>query len=223
MQIRKTQLLGVRLVLVLLLGFSLASGAATQSPNPVRGWNKIPRIVVLGQEGDWRNQLVIDGVDFWNKQLGEIGSGFRLGPVRFVSEIIPPSELAALSQATLDGEPVREPPSGLMQVEGDLIIALSDWVFVSFAMFFPKVGKRLIGISTFQRSPLRFTNVGRNIVAHELGHAIGLRHNDDRTKLMCGRPASCRPDAFRSDVEHYFPLMEEEKQYLLKLYPPTWK
>jgi hypothetical protein len=34
---------------------------------------------------------------------------------------------------------------------------------------------------------------------------------------------SCRPDAFRSDVEHYFPLMEEEKQFLLKLYPPSWK
>ena len=30
-------------------------------------------------------------------------------------------------------------------------------------------------------------------------------------------------DAFRSDVERYFPLMEEEKQFLLKLYPPTWK
>jgi hypothetical protein len=60
MQIRKTQLLGVRLFLVLLLGFSQAGGAATQAPNPERAWNKIPRIVVLGQEGDWRNQLVID-------------------------------------------------------------------------------------------------------------------------------------------------------------------
>jgi hypothetical protein len=223
MQTRKTQLLGVRLFLVLLLGFSQAGGAATQSPKPERAWNKIPRIVVLGQEGDWRDQLVIDGVDFWNKQLAEIGSGFRLGPVTFVSEIIPPGELMALSQATLAGERVLEPPSGLMQSQGDLIIALSDWAFVSFAMFFPKIGKRLIGISTFQVRPLRFTNVGRNVVAHELGHAIGLMHNDDRSKLMCGRPASCRPDAFRSDVEHYFPLMEEEKQYLLELYPPTWK
>jgi Matrixin len=223
MQTRKSRLLRTCLSLVLLLGFSQATGAATQFPGGGRAWNKIPAIVVLGQEGDWRNQLVIDGVDFWNQQLAEIGSGFRLGPVTFVSQIIPPAELAALSEATLAAERVLEPPSALMQVEGDLIIALSDWAFVSFATFFPKVGKRLIGISTFQRSPLRFTNVGRNVVAHELGHAIGLRHNDDPSKLMCGRPASCRPDAFRSDVEHYFPLMEEEKQYLLKLYPPTWK
>ena len=42
-------------------------------------------IVVLGREGDSRNQLVIDAVDFWNKQLAEIGSGFRLGPVIFIS------------------------------------------------------------------------------------------------------------------------------------------
>jgi hypothetical protein len=51
----------------------------------------------------------------------------------------------------------------------------------------------------------------------------GLGHNDDPANLMCGRPAPWRPDAFRSNVERYFPQMEEEKQFLLKLYPPTWK
>ena len=40
---------------------------------------------------------------------------------------------------------------------------------------------------------------------------------------MVGRPATCRPDAFRSNTERFFPLLEEEKQILLKLYPPTWK
>ena len=64
MPIRKTQLLGVRLFLVLLLGFSQAAGAATQFPDRARAWNKIPTIVVLGQEGDWRNQLVNDGGRF---------------------------------------------------------------------------------------------------------------------------------------------------------------
>jgi hypothetical protein len=36
-------------------------------------------------------------------------------------------------------------------------------------------------------------------------------------------PAGCRPDSYRSGTERYFPLMEEEKQFLLTLYPPTWK
>ena len=211
------------LVLVLLPGFSQAIGAATLFPNRSRGWNKIPTIVVLGREGDSRNQLVIDAVDFWNKQLTEIGSGFKLGPITFISEIIPPEELAELSRAVLDRRGVQEPPRALMQIDGDLIVALSDGDFVSFSGPFLKGGKRLVGIRSFQVSPLRFTNVGRNVIAHELGHAIGLGHNDDPANLMCGRPAPCRPDSFRSNVERYFPLMEEEKQWLLKLYPPTWK
>jgi len=40
-----------------------------------------------------------------------------------------------------------------------------------------------------------------NVIAHKLGHAIKLGHNDDPSNLMCGRPAPCRADAFRSDVE----------------------
>jgi hypothetical protein len=135
---------GLFLVLVLILGFSQAIGAATLFPNRSRGWNKIPTIVVLGKEGSSRNQLVNDAVDFWNKQLTEIGSGFRLAPVTFISEIIPPGELAALSRDVLDQQGLQEPPSGLMQIDGDLIIALSDGDFVSFT------GKRLIGIRSFQ-------------------------------------------------------------------------
>jgi hypothetical protein len=160
---------------------------------------------------------VADAVDFWNQQLTEIGSGFRLGAVKFVSEILSGTELTALSQAMLNAQrALVSPPSGFMQIEGDLIIALSDGAFVSFAMSFQKTDKRLIAIRSFHAVPFRFTNVGRNLMAHELGHAIGLGHNDDRSKLMCGRPAPCRPDAFRSDAERFFSLTEEEKQSLLK-------
>ena len=46
MQQRENGLRGLFLVLVLLLRFSQAIGAATLFPNRSRGWNKIPTIVV---------------------------------------------------------------------------------------------------------------------------------------------------------------------------------
>jgi len=88
-------------VMALLLGFTQPIGAATLFPNPSRGWNKIPTVVVSGKEGDPRIPLVIEAVDFWNKQLSEIGSAFRLGPVSFTRETIPVEELVARSQAVL--------------------------------------------------------------------------------------------------------------------------
>jgi len=178
---------------------------------------------VLGKEGDPRIQLVREAVDFWNEQLSDIGSGFRLGPVTFTNETIPTEELVARSEAVLGKQGALKPTASLMKTDGDLIVVLSDGDFVSFTGPFLSDGRRLVGIRAYHLPPLTFPNVARNVIAHELGHAIGLGHNDDPANLMCGRPASCRPDAFRSNVEHYFPLMEEEKQFLLKLYPPTWK
>ena len=66
-------------------------------------------------------------------------------------------------------------------------------------------------------------NVARNVIAHELGHAIALGHNSDPAMLMCGRPAPCRPVAFASPNEHYFPLSPDQRALLLRLYPADWK
>jgi hypothetical protein len=222
MQKRENALAGL-LVFVFLAGCTQASSQATLFPNRLRGWNKIPTIVISGRESDRRVQVVIEAVDFWNKQLSEIGSGFRLGPVSFTNETIPAAELEALSRAVLAKEGPLPPTPSLMEIPGDLIVVLSNGSFISFAGPFLRDGRRLVGIRGDHLYPFTLPNVTRNLIAHELGHAIGLGHNDDPNNLMCGRPASCRPGAFRSDVERYFPLMEEEKQVLLKLYPPTWK
>jgi hypothetical protein len=217
----KSAILILSVVLILLSGES--GREATLFPNRARGWSKIPTVVIAGNEGDPRVRLVREAVDFWNQQLSEIGSGFRLGSIILADETIPVAELSARSAAVLNKEGALEPTPTLAKINGDLIVALSDGDFVSFTGPFLSDGRRLVGIRGYHLRPLTLPNVARNVIAHELGHAIGLGHNDDPNNLMCGRPAPCRPDAFRSNVEHYFPLMEEEKQFLLKLYPPTWK
>ncbi len=167
--------------------------------------------------------MVNEAVDFWNKTLAEIGSGFRLGRVTYTKEMIPADELAARSEAVLAQQGAAAPSASLTKIKGDLIVVLSDGDFVSFTGPFLSDGRRLVALRGYSVPPLTLPNVARNVIAHELGHAIGLGHNDDPNNLMCGRPAPCRPAAFRSNVDRYFPLMEEEKRFLLKLYPPDWK
>ena len=150
----------VFLILLVALSFEQGASAPTLFPNRAQAWTKIPTVVVSGKDGDPRNQLVIDAVDFWNQQLSEIGSAFRLGPVTFTNAIIPDEELERRSNAFFNGEGAVEPP-GLRKIHGDLIVALSDWDIVSFAGPSLRDGRRLVVIRGYQHSPLTVPNVAK--------------------------------------------------------------
>ncbi len=68
-------------------------------------------------------------------------------------------------------------------------------------------------------APLSLPNVARNVAAHELGHLLGLEHNEATGTLMCGRPAPCRPDLFASDTPRFFPLTAEDERVLRESAP----
>jgi hypothetical protein len=200
----------------LVFGFLLTPGPTNAQ------WGKVPAITLSAPAQDLRIPLALEAVAFWNRQLAEIGTPFRLGEVTQTTDTLPTDYLTGLSAAMLKREPPPDVPERVNRMSGDIILALSDGDFVSFARRSPSGARVVVGIRSAQRPPLSLPNVGRNVIAHELGHAIGLGHNDDPTTLMCGRPAPCRPAVFQSDVARFFPLTEADKGLLLRLYPLTW-
>jgi hypothetical protein len=176
-----------------------ATASAQAQPRGIDGvpLTRVPRILISGQSGDARVPLVHAAVSYWNGHLAGMGSGFRLGPV------------------SLGGSPSGQ--------SGAIVVVLSDGDFISHVDRLPGGQGAVAMIRSSNNPPASLPNVMRNLIAHELGHAIGMGHNSNPAMLMCGRPAPCRPGVWSSKTPRYFPLSSEDRSKLLAMYPAGWK
>ena len=202
-------------VLILLLG---ASGVRSQFDKPSQQGRSV--VAVSSSAGDERFGLVDDAVSFWNKTLQELGVCYRLGPVTRLAQPVPEEALQSVGQFVESRRGPLSIPPVLLEQPGDITVFLAESDFISFWLGPRGVDrKHVLGVRGLRFGPLPLPNVARNVITHLFGLALGLRHNSDPTTLMCGRPATCRPDLVRSITPRVFPLTDAERRQLRAMCP----
>ncbi len=186
-----------------------------------RPWH-LDVVIFSPDESDRRLASTRGAIGFWNRTLLDLKLRVRLIEVNVVhnSPMMRPLENYArrISQGAGRLEPFdAEPnvPAELIKLDGDIVILLSKQRLMSFAWPFGESGKYFIAIRSDFEKTMNQASLLQNVVAHELGHALGLTHNSDTTTLMCG---PCRTSALSFEERGFFRLLPQDQARLLSLY-----
>lgn len=179
-------------------------------------------VVVVSETDDPRVAHTRAAVAFWNRTLADLGLDVRLREAALLADAPGLRAIETFARFVSQrggripkGRDGPQPPPELTELGGDVVVLLSRQSLLPFA--WPLLGSpdHLVAIRTARRGRPREDTVLRNVIAHELGHTLGLGHNRGGASLMCG---PCSSLAAEDSPGGWLPLTARDRALLLELY-----